>query len=69
VPTLICQGERDPPSGTKEEVAGYRLSSSIELFLLEDGDHDFKPRKESGATAKGNLDAAAGRAVEWMEAG
>ena len=66
-PTLICQGERDP-FGTKEEVAGYRLSPAIELFWLEDGDHDFKPRRDSAATGKGNLDAAAERAVEWMGA-
>jgi predicted alpha/beta-hydrolase family hydrolase len=65
VPTLICQGERDP-FGTREEVAGYRLSPSIELFWLEDGDHDFKPRKESGATAKGNLDAATERVAVWV---
>jgi predicted alpha/beta-hydrolase family hydrolase len=64
-PTLICQGERDP-FGTKEEVAGYKLSPAISLFWLEDGDHDLKPRKDSGATAKGNLDAAAERVAEWV---
>ena len=64
-PTLICQGTRDP-FGTKEEVSGYRLSPAISLFWLEDGDHDFKPRKEAGATAKGNLDAAAERVAEWV---
>jgi predicted alpha/beta-hydrolase family hydrolase len=64
-PTLICQGERDP-FGTKEEVAGYKLSPAISLFWLEDGDHDLKPRKDSGATAKGNLDAAAEWVAEWV---
>jgi uncharacterized protein len=64
-PTLICQGTRDP-FGTKEEVSGYRLSPAISLFWLEDGDHDFKPRKESAATAKGNLDAAVERVAEWQ---
>ncbi|HEV2899134.1 MAG TPA: alpha/beta fold hydrolase [Pseudaminobacter sp.] len=64
-PALICQGERDP-FGTKEEVAGYKLSPAISLFWLEDGDHDLKPRKDSGATAKGNLDAAAERVAEWV---
>ena len=44
-PALICQGTRDP-FGTKDEVAGYRLSPRIELFWMEDGDHDLKPRKK-----------------------
>jgi predicted alpha/beta-hydrolase family hydrolase len=43
-PTLICQGTRDM-LGSREEVAGYALSDRIELFWLEDGDHDLKPRK------------------------
>jgi predicted alpha/beta-hydrolase family hydrolase len=45
--TLIVQGTRDP-FGTREEVAGYRLSSAIELCWLEDGDHSFAPRRGSG---------------------
>ncbi len=64
-PTLICQGTRDP-FGTKEEVAGYKLSPAISLFWLEDGDHDLKPRKASGQTAAGNLDAAAEKIAEWV---
>jgi len=44
VPTLICQGTRDP-FGTEEDVAGYALSEKIELFWGADGDHDLKPRK------------------------
>ena len=66
-PALICQGERDP-FGTKEEVAAYRLSPNIALHWLEDGDHDFRPRKASGLTLGGNLDAAAERIVEWAQA-
>src|SRR5262249_53548389 len=46
-PTLIVQGTRDP-FGNREEVAGYSLSSAIRIHWLEDGDHDFKPRKSSG---------------------
>lgn len=45
-PTLICQGERDP-FGTRDEVAGYSLSGSIELRWLEGADHDFRPRGRS----------------------
>ncbi len=49
-PALICQGTRDP-FGTVEQVAGYDLSPTIELHWLDDGDHDFRPRKAiSGRT-------------------
>ena len=43
-PTLIFQGTRDE-FGTRDEVASYRLSDSIEVLWLEDGDHDLRPRK------------------------
>ncbi len=56
-PTLILQGARDP-FGTREEVAGYELSSAIRLHWAEDGDHHLAPRKASGRTAGDNLDAA-----------
>jgi predicted alpha/beta-hydrolase family hydrolase len=55
IPTLIAQGTRDP-FGTREEVAGYRLSAKIEIAWFEDGDHDLKPRKRvSGLTAQDHL--------------
>ena len=59
-PTLILQGERDP-FGTREEVAGYRLSKAIEIEWLVDGDHSLKPRKASGQTEAGNV----AKAVEF----
>ena len=60
-PTLICQGTRDP-FGTRDEVLNYPLTPAIELFWLEDGDHDFRPRKAiSGLTLKDNLATAADR--------
>ena len=52
-PTLICQGTRDP-FGTVDDVADYRLSPSIELHWLEDGDHSFAPRRKSGRTTDQN---------------
>jgi predicted alpha/beta-hydrolase family hydrolase len=52
-PTLIVQGERDP-FGTREEVAGYKLSKQIQIRWLPDGDHSFKPRKSSGRTEEQN---------------
>lgn len=51
-PTLILQGTRDP-FGNQAEVADYRLSPSIAVHWLEDGDHDFNPRKASGRTQAG----------------
>lgn len=59
VPTLIVQGTRDP-FGSPSEVAGYALSSSVELLWLDDGDHDLRPRKAvSGFTYARHLDTAA----------
>lgn len=46
-PALVVQGSRDP-LGSREEVAGYGLPDSIRTQWLEDGDHDFKPRRASG---------------------
>ncbi len=67
VPTLICQGTRDP-FGAREEVKAYPLSKAIRIHWLEDGDHDFRPRKESGRTAKQNLIDAADAVSEWVTA-
>lgn len=46
-PTLIVQGTRDA-LGSREDVAGYTLSSAIALHWIEDGDHSLAPRKSSG---------------------
>ncbi len=64
-PTLICQGTRDE-FGTPADVAGYRLSPRIEVFWLEDGDHDLRPRKSvSGYSAADHLGAMARKVAEW----
>lgn len=58
-PTLICQGTRDPFGG-REEVEGYELAPAIGIHWLDDGDHDFTPRKAiSGRTRAQNLAEAA----------
>jgi predicted alpha/beta-hydrolase family hydrolase len=55
VPTLICQGTRDP-FGARDEVPGYALSPAIDVHWLEDGDHDLRPRKAiSGRSYAENL--------------
>ncbi|WP_425530887.1 alpha/beta family hydrolase [Mesorhizobium retamae] len=66
-PTLIVQGTRDE-FGTHQEVPSYTLSNAIEVFWLEDGDHDLKPRKSvSGFSAADHLKTMAGRVSAWTE--
>ncbi len=65
--TLICQGTRDE-FGTKADVAGYSLSPSIEMFWLEDGDHDLKPRKAiSGFSTADHLASMSRKAADWVQ--
>jgi uncharacterized protein len=66
-PAIILQGSRDP-FGKPEEVAQYKLSRSIGLKWIEDGDHSFKPRARSGRTEADNLGAAITCIVEFIEA-
>ncbi|MGE0751594.1 MAG: alpha/beta family hydrolase [Variibacter sp.] len=66
-PALIVQGTRDP-FGTREEVATYALSKTIDIVWLEDGDHDLKPRKAvSGFTAANHLRTMSNRVATWTE--
>jgi predicted alpha/beta-hydrolase family hydrolase len=65
-PTLICQGTRDE-FGTRYEVGEYGLSDQIEVFWLEDGDHDLNPRKSiSGFTTAQHLEAVAAEVTAWV---
>ena len=64
-PTLIFQGTRDE-FGTRDEVATYDLSDSIEVVWLEDGDHDLKPRKSiSGFSTADHLKTLAEAVKAW----
>ena len=64
-PTLIVQGTRDP-FGTREEVAGYKLSKAIKILWLEDGDHDLRPRKAvSGFSMADHLKTLAAKTAAW----
>ena len=66
-PTLVVQGTRDP-FGTREEVAGYKLSKAIEILWLEDGDHDLRPRKSvSGFSMADHLKTMAEKTAAWAE--
>lgn len=57
-PALIIQGDRDP-LGTRKEVGEYTLDPRINICWMPDGDHDLLPRKRSGQTQHGNIEAAA----------
>jgi predicted alpha/beta-hydrolase family hydrolase len=64
-PMLVLQGERDP-FGTREDLASYKLSPSIRVEWLTDGDHSLKPRAKSGVTPEENLDRAVELAAAFM---
>jgi predicted alpha/beta-hydrolase family hydrolase len=67
-PTLICQGTRDL-FGSREEVSSYKLSEMIEILWLEDGDHDFRPRKAvSGLTLAAHVATVAESVARWTAA-
>jgi predicted alpha/beta-hydrolase family hydrolase len=64
--TLIVQGTRDP-LGSREEVAGYPLSPTIAVHWLDDGEHDFRPRKAvSGRTFRQHLEEAADTVASFV---
>ena len=65
VPMLVLQGTRDA-LGNCIEVEGYGLSEAIELYWLEDGDHDLKPRIKSGFKHSEHLQAAAAKAGNFI---
>ena len=65
-PTLIVQGERDS-LGNQGDVDSYKLSSSIRVNWVADGDHSFKPRKRSGHTEWENLTKAIHSISEFID--
>ncbi|WP_229803823.1 alpha/beta family hydrolase [Litchfieldella qijiaojingensis] len=64
-PVLVMQGARDPFGG-RDEVAGYDLTSRTRVHFLEDGEHDWKPRKVSGRTQTSLIEEAAKVIGEYM---
>ncbi|WP_349608188.1 alpha/beta family hydrolase [Halomonas sp. H10-9-1] len=66
-PTLVVQGTRDP-FGTRDEVASYALPGSVRLHWLEDGDHDWQPRRASGRSQVQLIDEGCAAIVACMAA-
>lgn len=64
-PMLVLQGERDQ-FGTREDVAGYKLSPQIRIEWIPDGDHSLKPRAKSGTTERQNVLQAVDFAAAFM---
>ncbi len=68
-PLLIVQGTRDT-MGTQEEVTGYfkdgRISDSIEVNWLEDGNHDLKPRIKSGFSHPQHIESAIDQVANFV---
>jgi len=64
-PSLFVQGTRDA-LGSRDEVAGYRLSPAIRLHWAEDGDHSLVPRKASGRSAEQNWDEAVSAIADFI---
>ncbi len=64
---LIVQGTRDA-FGTREDVAGYRLSPAIRVHWIEEGDHSFKPPAKSGRTEKQNVEEAIAAVADFVAA-
>ncbi len=65
-PTLIVQGTRDS-FGSPEDVASYKLSNSIRVHWISDGDHSFKPRARSARTEAQNLEEAISVAAAFCD--
>lgn len=65
-PTLVLQGTRDP-FGHREEVERYALPDCATLHWLEDGDHDWKPRRASGLSQEELILAAASETAAFMD--
>lgn len=64
-PTLVVQGSRDP-FGTREEVERYELTERACVHWLEDGDHDWKPRRRSGRTQAQLIEEGAAAIAAFM---
>ncbi|WP_445005983.1 alpha/beta family hydrolase [Halomonas mongoliensis] len=63
-PTLVVQGSRDP-FGSRDEIAGYDLGAA-RVPVLEDGDHDWQPRRASGLTQGGLIEEGAAAIADFL---
>lgn len=64
-PALILQGSRDP-FGKPDEVAGYDLSSKIQVSWLEDGNHSLETLKRSEVSTEQSWQKAASKVQNFI---
>jgi uncharacterized protein len=66
-PMLFVQGSRDA-FGTPGELRQIidKLNASVELYIVEDGDHSFKVRKRAGMGQEDVYAAVLGRVESWL---
>ena len=64
-PTVVAQGTRDP-FGKRDEVESYDMPNCVKVHFLDDGEHDWKPRKASGLTQQQLIMEAAEFIAETM---
>ena len=57
-PVQVLQGTRDP-FGRDSEVREYALPETARVHFLEDGDHDWKPRRRTGRDQASLIEEAA----------
>ena len=65
-PTLVCQGERDP-HGNRDELRGIKLSKSIQVHWIKDGDGNFKPGRYSKRSLEDNMQDALETSTAFIE--
>ncbi|GMG87000.1 hypothetical protein MNKW57_13210 [Biformimicrobium ophioploci] len=66
LPVLVVQGTRDR-LGNREEVDQYPLSDRMRCHWLADGDHDLKPRRQSGYSHAQHLAETADAIVNFTQ--
>lgn len=67
VPGLILQGTRDA-FGQPAQIDSAGWPEGVRLVWLEEGDHDYRPRKTSGLTQEGIIARAANHVAAFVEA-
>lgn len=68
VPMLFVEGTRDPfcPLETLDKVRA-KLRGSVEVAVIDDGDHSFRVRKASGRSSEEALAEVIGRVADWVQ--
>ncbi|MCI0509362.1 hypothetical protein C8E00_102242 [Chromohalobacter marismortui] len=66
-PTWVLQGTRDP-FGNESDVREYALPATAHVHFLDDGDHDWQPRRRAGHDQAALIDAAARVVADAMQA-